>query len=372
MGLLDEVTRYITMFMWAAGIILGGLMVILFYFLKIKKVGSKKEQVNYASFVRTDSTEYVKFKDVLSDTDGRFGGMGMVDLGNNCFVAGLNVSGYNFASASYEERERTIVNSISLFNIVEEPIQLRQTVKAVSLEHNIRVYQEIADNLAMELLDLDEQQTSVMTQMEDYVDDNDRFADFEKQLAKIHRNIMTKQHSLQECNMLLTFMERITGGEKRDMQKVNQVLFSYEYNPDESLEALDENGIRLRAMEELHTKGTSFMEAFMRCGCSTRRITSNELVHLMNRHTHPASADDVTVEDLLESSDSTIAITSDSLIKFEIERRGEEAINELDKWREYEQLKVEETVSEMDRERKVIYDMAKMQADQREKVANYG
>ena len=360
--MIDQIIYYANMVMFVTMGVLFGLGLLLFYLLKIKKFGAKKERVDYSTFVRTDSTEYVKFQDVLEDDEGMYHNMGIIDMGNHCYVAGLSINGYNFASASAQEREQTMVNAITLFNIVENPIQLRQTVKAISLEHNMNQFKEISNNLAIELLELDEKMKKTIAIMEDYTDQPEIFENYEKELEKLNRLLMTKKHSLEEANMLVTYMDHLTGGEKRDMQKVNQVMFSWEFNPDESIEERDENGIRLMAFEELHTKSASLIEAFMRCGCSARRMTKKELIHLMYRHTHPASADDTTVEELLDNSDSAFAITSNSLVNAEIERVGELVYRQnVEEWTQREENAVDADIAEMDREGRVLLDFVQNQ-----------
>ena len=112
--------------------IAGGALV--FYFLKVRKVSAEEEIINYDNFVRTDSREYCKFDDIFS---GRTG-MGIIHLGNNTYVAGIEVQGYNFAAASADEKQRTMINSIAFFNVLEQPIQMCQTVKAIDISKTLR------------------------------------------------------------------------------------------------------------------------------------------------------------------------------------------------------------------------------------------
>ena len=59
------------------------------------------------------------------------------------------------------------------------------------------------------------------------------------------------------------------------------------------------------------------------CGCRTRLLTGKEMLDLMRRHCHPATSDDVRIEDMFNSSYMGLFISSDSLISLERERIGE-------------------------------------------------
>lgn len=152
MSFLNTVNTYLVLMLVA--LVVGGILaaVAILYALRVKKVATTEEHPNYDSFNRVDSTEYAKFKDVISVGDGP-GSLGMVQMSDYVFVAGIDVQGYNFFGASADERERTMVNSIAFFSIIDNPIQLRQTSRVIDLTKNIRDMNDCARRIEKTVID---------------------------------------------------------------------------------------------------------------------------------------------------------------------------------------------------------------------------
>lgn len=327
MGLINSISYYLNVIFGvtiAIVLVAGG---ILFYLLKIKKVTARTEKINYDSFERRDSLEYVKFEDIVSEDEDSLNSPGMIVLGNNTFVGGISVTGYNYSSASADERERTMANAITFFNIVENPIQMRQTVKSVDLTHNIQVHEEILHKAALEMMDLKSEYDTTLKAAEDYVDSPEQFAVYEKDILKLQRAIKAKEHTIDETQMLLHYMNSMASRESGDTQKINQIMFSFTYNADEYTEELSKEEIYLKAFNELSTMARSYGEALTRCGCRYKRLSAGDLICLMRKHLYPLSADDVKLEDLFNASYNSLFVTSNSLIKLEKDKIGEQEFN---------------------------------------------
>lgn len=326
MNIIDSANEIMNNLMAAtviAVILVGGFV---FYFIKIKKVGAKQENIDYSCFRREDSTEFVKFDDIVSignpnDTTG----MGMVDLGGNVFVSGIDVVGFNYRSAAAEERKATMANSIGFFNVIENPIQLRQTVKSVDIEHNINVQMEIVKDLNRELLALNAEYEDTLAMAETAANnpDSDEFKVLEGSLKKLQRAIYSKRWFYDEANELLTYMRNVTSA-TTNTKKINQIVFSYVFNPNEYIEQLNENEIRIKAMTALSNKANEYASVLENCGCTCNPLTARDLTELMRRHLHPCTADVIKIEDLLNSSYTALYVTSDSIYDLERERQGDE------------------------------------------------
>ncbi len=326
MNLIESANSLINNLMAAtiiALVLIGGFA---FYFIKIKKVGAKQEKIDYSTFQRTDSREFVKFDDIVSiGSPSDTSGMGMIDLGGNVFVAGINVVGYNYRSAAAEERKATMANSIGFFNVVENPIQLRQTVKSVDIEHNISVQTEIVKDLNRELLAMDAEyedtREAAARAAEDT--DSDTFDILEKSLKKMQKSIRSKQWLYNEALEVLNYMKALSGV-TANTKKINHIMFSYVFNPNEYIEELDENEIRVKAITALSNKAEEYSSVLENCGCTCDALTARDLTELMRRHLHPVTADIVKIEDLLNSSYTALYVTSDSIYELEKERQGDE------------------------------------------------
>lgn len=335
--LLDAVNYYVNMFfvvLAIAGLLLFG---VLFYILKVRKVTAKTERINYDNFVRRDSLEYVKFEDIISEDPDDPKSCGMIALGNNVFVGGINVIGYNYISASAVERERTMVNAIGFFNRVEEPIQMRQTVKAVDLGHNITVHNEILERLGYELMELTDEYNDTVRAADDYIDVPEEYAVYEKQILRLQRTIQSKMHQVDEAKVLIEYMTKMANGEATEAQKINQIMFTYYYDPSEYTEELSKENIYIRAFDALKAKASSYGEGLLNCGCTFKMLSASDLIELMRKHTQPLTSEELKIEDIFNSSYNALFVTSDSLIDLERERLGDEAFE-----RQMEQIRIQQ------------------------------
>lgn len=332
MTVIDQISSILDTFVTATLLVGSAFGVLAYYFIKVRKIASKEERIDYSTFNRVDSLEYVKFDDITSEGDANtINGAGVIALEDGkTFVAGLNISGYSFGSAAAEERQATMIHSVSVFNLVEQPIQLRQSVTSVELTHNIEDAKQIIRKLSIELLDLNTAYERALEEAEDHIDDMDpeQSEMYLEQVKKLKRQIDAKTWMISEEQAQIDYMNQITMSEK-DTQKENQFMFSYTFNPNDFTEEQTKSAIYLRAMTELNNKGNAFKAALERCGYSCQRLTSGELVDLMRKHCHPLTAEDVRLDELFHSSFNSLFITSDSLLELEKERLTEAAYQEL-------------------------------------------
>lgn len=332
MNPIEKISGLLDTFLTAT-ILVGAVFGLLaYYFIKVKKIASKEERIDYSAFYRRDSLDYVKFDDITSEGESdAINGAGVIVLEDGkTFVAGLNISGYPFGSAAAEERQATMIHSVSVFNLVEQGIQLRQSVTSVELTHNIEDAKQIIKNLTIELLDLNAAYERALEEAEDHIDDMEpeQSEMYLEQVKDLKRQIDAKTWMISEEQAQIDYMNQITMGEK-DSQKVNQFMFSYEFNPNDFTEEQTKSAIYLRAMTELNNKGNAYKAALERCGYSCQRLTSGELTDLMRKHCHPLTAEDVRLDELFHSSYNSLYITSDSLLELEKERLTEAAYQEL-------------------------------------------
>lgn len=323
--IIDQIIHYLyiglAMFI-ATIVILGGLLI---YLLKVKKITAKTEKIDYQNFRREDAQEYVKFEDIISEDPENMKSPGMIALGNYTYVGGISVSGFNFPAASGNEKERTMINSITFFNRVEERIQMRQTVKAVDLGHNIEVYKGALERLVLEHDAINDDYKTTVQAAEDYMDYPEQYKVYEKQILKMQRTLQSKEHEIEEVRWIIKYMNAMIHGDASEAQKINQIIFSYTFDPSEYTEEQSEETIRLKAFNALMSKANSYSEGLINCGCTCRMLSAYDFVDLIRKQTQPLTSDELKLEQMLDASYTTLFITSDSLIDFEKERIGEEA-----------------------------------------------
>mgnify|MGYP003291209852 CR=1 FL=1 len=323
MTVIDNVNYWMDVIMFStflAVVLFGGFG---YYLIKVKKVAAKEEYINYENFDRKDASEFVKFDNIfncsMSSDSGTFGVMVIDDY---TFVAALDVKGYNFATASQEERCNTILNAVSLFNIVEKPIQMRQSATAIDIGHNIQAHRDILKELAFKQLDLQQEYDEVVSLAEQNLDNPDAMEYLESKIKQLQREIVSTKWETNEVKALIQYMESISS--KGHAKKVNQLIFTYTYNPAEYVEELTLDEIYAKASQEIAIMANNYASAFGSCGCNCRLLTGMELLDLVRYHFHPVTADEVKIGALYNSSLSALFVTSDSLFKAEKARITEE------------------------------------------------
>lgn len=322
MQLIQTIANYAYLILGSATVLVIMAAVLAYYLLKVRKIAATEERVDYSTFRREDSTEYAKFQDIVSSSDNGRASMGMIVMNDYTFVAGIEVSGYNYYGASVEERESTMVNSIAFFNIVEQPIQMRQTVRAIDLGPNINQTVENAKDIERRLIDRRVQYEEGVNLLDVYIDNNKAFDAVSARLDGLKKEIRSLEWQLSEAKELVAYMEKVSEAGV-NMKKINQVMFSYVYNPDEQVEELTREEIYIKAEHELMVKAGTYGGALENCGCSWHVLTSDELVNLMRRHNHPVTVDSLKLSELLNGSYSALYVSSDALMELEKERQGE-------------------------------------------------
>ena len=296
---------------------------IILYFLKVKKAGSKEESVSDATFRRADSTDYAKFKDIVSfsDTDTKRA-MGMIAVDDKTFVGGIDIFGYNFYHASAEEQEVTMLNTIAFFNVIEEPVQLRQAVQPVDINYNIEKEEECKREIEKNIDAMKEDYRHLVDLMEQNLDDPEVFASIENNINRLMRKIKSKEWVLKECEEMIHYMNYISNVSSHP-KKIHQLIFSYHHNPDEYEAEMTTEQIYLHAQKELEAKAAIYGGAISNCGCTWKALSADDLTGLLRRHFHPNTADGLRLDELMNSSYTALYISSDSLRELELERRGE-------------------------------------------------
>lgn len=294
-----------------------------FYLIKVKKIAAKEERINYEVFHRKDASEFVKFDNIfncsMSSDSSTFGVM-VID--ENTFLAALDVKGYNFATASAEDRRNTIINAVSLFNIVERPVQMRQSAIAIDIGHNIQMHKDVLKELTYKQMDLEQEYEETGLLLEQESDNEEALEFLNSRIKSLQREIVSTRWKKDEVKELIKYMESLSA--KGNARKVNQFIFTYTYNPAEYVEELSIDEIYAKASQEIAIMANNYASAFGSCGCNCRLLTGIELLDLVRYHFHPATADDTKIEALYNSSLSALFVTSDSLFKAERERMSEE------------------------------------------------
>jgi len=321
MALLEDIIYYVNMVGISIIITMLIVVAVLYYFLKVKKIAARVENINTSYFKREDTMSYVPFKDIVGKS-GSLNSEGMFVISDRVFVGGISVRGFDYASASAAERVDAQLQSVAFFNVVETPTTFRQTLKSTDLRPNIEEYEEQKNRIAMEQMKLDAEYQATIIAADDYEDEPEMYAMYDKRMNELRKELFAKAHMLQECDSMISYMQAISGDVEKRSNVVGgrdaQIMFSWVYDPDKYTEELTNEEVYLKAQEELNTIANAYKEALAMCHFKAKRLSVKELIKLMYNSTHPMSGDSADIKELLDSSYSSLFVSSDSLVSAQI------------------------------------------------------
>lgn len=325
MKIIDAINYYMNILVVAVVLVVAIIIALMYYFIKVRRIAAAEEKLHYDSFDRRSVMEYIKFDDIISDSSGKgMNGAGMIVIDNMTFVAGIDVVGYNYAHASAAEKQQTMMNAIAFANTIEEPIQMRQTVEAIDIEFNISQFESARAELVREQSELERQYQDLYYQITSRDNDPGVKEVILENAERIEKRINSCKWKIKEADEVIRYEHKLQENTSQN-DRVNQIMFSYHYNPSESTEELEPEEIQIKAMTALKTRIGVMSSSVAAIGCVCTPLSAEQLISLLHRHMHPNTADKISVNDVIESDSSMLCITSDSLFELERDRLGEEA-----------------------------------------------
>ncbi len=347
MQLVSDITRYVTIFFIMIVVLSAIIGALAYYLLKVKKIASKEEQFDYTKFERRDSVEYIRFDQIINAVENGVqtkNGIIVCDGGTR-FIAGLKVSGFNFFSASAQEQGQSMRGMIAFLNTVEGDVQYRQSTKAIDLSFNIEEHRKRIKEVGLEIYGLQMDHEELVAKAEDYLDNPKIFANYEREILAIERTIKCKQHTQQELEIVVQYMEALSDNNV-ESEKVQCWFYEWVYNPNEYTEQLSVEEQYEKAAESLSTKANSYISSLQRTGCTCERLTGDEMLELFRYHYSPITADVYKTQDLYNSSYTALFVSSDSLDQLDREAEDEVAYRNLQKELYEEQVRAEQLEKE--------------------------
>lgn len=327
MGTIGTINHYLNIFL--VGTVLALLIVgaLVIYLLKVKKVMAKEETINYDRFERYSSEEFVKFDNIIDIKNGLGDStFGVMVINEHTFLGMMEIKGYNYYSASAEDKISTNINMVSFFQTIEKPIQLRQTAKAIDISYNVAKQRKVCEELELKGMQLDMDYKETLILSEDYFNNPEIYNEIAETLESLRKEIVTTRWMLEEAKEVLTYMEGFSASGKAS--KINHLIFSYTYDPNDYVEELTEEEIYIKSSQELANLASNYAHGLGNCGCTCRLLTGKEMMDLTRRHFHPETGDDIRVEDLFDSSYHALFISSDHLLKLMRQKVGENKYKE--------------------------------------------
>lgn len=292
-----------------------------YYFMKVKKVAAAAEKINYLPFNKRNTVDYVCFDNIVSESGiGGLSEAGMFVIGDSVFISGLEVVGYNYDYASAGERRGTMIGAIALSNVLEEPVQLRQTVETVDISFHIDQLTQAKQKEIDRIVDLSEEYNQKQAMAGELHEKDAAAADIlARQCSGLEKKIFVADALRKEAQALIDY-ENSLMKKNTNSRKINQILYSYTFNPDEYMEKLPKEQVYVKAVEALKAKENKYSSALEGCGCSCRALSSEKLAELVYRQSHPFTADEgldrlhgSSYEELIVGSGSLFGMTKEAV-----------------------------------------------------------
>lgn len=288
-----------------------------FYFFRVHRSRIKEKTIDYSTFKRLDSLEYVKFDDV-SD-------MMVIADGGKRFIGGILCSGCEFRDAEDEEQLQVIRGYLSFINVLDNQcVQFWQMARDVNLDKMVQDYKEQAKRIQekryLMVLDYEE-----LKQESERVPENESetYEQYYQKLRQMQREITSIGYQAEQLQVQIQYLESVSG-EKADPHLDQMYLFDWTYNSLDFTQELTPAEIYAKAERQLQNKASAYISALRNAGVKARALSGVEILEQMRRYTHPVSAAKYRVEDILQSAYDSIAVTSSSLR--EMEEKADESM----------------------------------------------
>lgn len=298
-------------------LVLGGILIlfvvllaagtIAYVYIKVFKSATKEEEIDYSTFDRKDTLDYVAFDDVITDSQGN--GILVTNNGTR-FVAALTTIGFDYFSASYEERKSTMLGVVELFNTLEGNLQFRQSTKKVDIDDTIEIYEDkvkekeaLRQEKILDYRELEEQ--SHVVNEDDY---NNIFVPKFNSLEKEIQNISWRIDVLESE---INYMHQISG-DSVDPERELIYIFEWNYIQGQYSANLEKEEKYAIAIKEIENLGNNFINALEKCNVMAERMNSEELIECNRRHYNPISSERYRIRDVLGTAFDEICVTSDS------------------------------------------------------------
>lgn len=289
------------------------------YFVRFHRSKVREQEIDYNSFTRKDTLEYIKIDDVQDYM--------VVTEGKKRFVAAISCMGHDYYDAEADEQLSVIRGYLSFLNVVDKQnIQFWQMARDVNLDKLLEDYQGRLDRLNEKIflagVDYEELKKESDAEMR-----TEQYDQFYLKLKEMQRELVAMGYQAEQLKAQISYMQSISGP-KADPHLEQLYIFDWSYNALEYTEQLSEIEIYARAEKQLRNRASAYISALQNAGVKARMVSGAELLQHMRRYTHPISAAKFQVEDIVQSAYDSIAVTSDSLHKKE-EEAGVSALSEM-------------------------------------------
>lgn len=280
---------------------------------RFRRKNKREEDDYYQTLDRYDAQDYLDFEDIVDD---------MVIMDNHRrFVGAIRCNGYDYYSASSAQQASTIRGYIEFLRSITGPVTYRQYFVRMSMDHTRSMYAKRYEEIERELFHKNADRDGIIERLNmvrgiDLVAEEMLLKEAEKLQEEIGNLDWRRMHMREQMD----FMDMVCDESSLEPDIEQVYLMEWEFNPDQYNMELSEEDIHKKAIEELGGICRRMIGALGQANVRAYRCTTAELIEMFYQQSHPLSAMEFKMPDVVNSPYFDFVTTSD-----DFERKREEA-----------------------------------------------
>jgi len=275
---------------------------------RVRKNAVKKEAKQSSPLKFAETEEFVSIDDIRGDARGGV----ICDRGMSRFTAAVLCQGSDFLTDSTEEKLRKQNGYISFLNARTTPFCFRQSPENVSLEQNIdnckkRIaeYQEEYGRLLNEYQELKGRWEVIEQEKKQLAADGGKVSYTTAEVAlfnQVNRTVdrlNASQRHIDHLNVAMNHARDYTNNGLRYEKTVSMYIFSWERPGGVINSRLSTEELFERAEDELDKISYSVIMQLANAGVNAKRASTQQLIDICYKHTHPHSGNSFGVSELV-------------------------------------------------------------------------
>lgn len=269
-----------------------------------KRKGKREEDEYYQNLERYDAQDY------LSDVEDIIDNMIVLD-NHRLFVGGIRCNGYDFHSASSAQKASTQGGYVGFLRALDSPITFRQNFVRMSMDSTHSMYGNRYEEIERELFHKAADRDSIVERL-NIVRGVDLVAEelLLNEAEKIQREIENLDWRRMHMREQIDFMGMVCDDSLMEPDVEQTYLFEWRFDSGKYNMELSEEEIHKKAIEELGGKARRMISALGQSNVRAHRCSTAELIEMFYQQSHPLSAMEFKMPDVVNSPYFDFVISS--------------------------------------------------------------
>lgn len=273
-----------------------------------KRSRAKLDNVDYSNLKRMDSTDYLKFDDIIDD-------MIVVEHGTRYIGSIQCTGGFDLHTANYTEK-LAVKNAYTNFIAMQKnAFTYRQSCHKVRVEDDINRFYEHGERIKKELISLrgthGEMSRLYESMSKEEPVDTEKLELLSGQLDEIEKQIETRQWRIEHIADQIDYLAMYSGSDNI-LERTESYQFDWTYNALDYPVDLTKKEILEKAKVGLGSIADSFIHALSDAKVRAVRMDSEDIIQMFRSQFHPITAELYDEHRIRESSYYEDIVSADS------------------------------------------------------------